>query len=104
LNLDSQVSVHDLLILIAAWGESPNPHGEPVEEDFNRDFEVDVLDLLILIAAWGDCPKATIPNVFGACCLPSSPCTEITATACYNRNGVYMGDDTLCEVAGCQSP
>ncbi len=101
---DGTVAVHDLLQLVAAWGESPNPHGEPVVEDLNRDSEVDVHDLLILIGAWGDCPKATIPNVFGVCCIPMSACLEITATACYNRNGTYLGDNTSCVDLVCEFP
>ncbi len=49
---DGEVSIHDLLELIAAWGLC-----ESCPADFDLDGEVDVADLLVLIAAWGPCSR-----------------------------------------------
>jgi hypothetical protein len=46
---DEVVDVHDLLILIANWGTSPQ------QGDVNNDAIVDIEDLLIVVAAWGPC-------------------------------------------------
>ena len=46
-----QVRRPDLVILLAAWGESPGHVA-----DFDGDGEVRVADLIILLAAWGMCP------------------------------------------------
>ena len=48
---NGQVSVLDLLDLIAAWGATG-----PTPQDLNDDGTVTVLDLLILIGSWGVCP------------------------------------------------
>lgn len=101
---DSIVAVHDLLILIAAWGAEPLPHDDPWREDLNRDREINIHDLLILIGAWGECPVATLPNILGPCCINQSVCIEITETACYVRNGVYHGDEILCSDMNCTNP
>ena len=44
------VSVTDLLVLLAAWGTCQGCPG-----DLNLDGGVDVQDLLILLASWGLC-------------------------------------------------
>jgi hypothetical protein len=49
LNGDGEVDVSDLLLLLAAWGESSVP------TDIDGDGVVAVGDLLLL-AAWGPCP------------------------------------------------
>ena len=46
-----KLRVPDLIILLAAWGESPG-HAA----DFDRDGEVRVPDLIVLLGAWGACP------------------------------------------------
>jgi hypothetical protein len=46
-NGDGVVDVLDLLLVLAAWGNTSGP------EDINGDGVVDVLDLLALLAAWG---------------------------------------------------
>lgn len=46
------VDVHDLLALVASWGDCP----EPCSADMNEDQIVNIHDLLALVAAWGDCP------------------------------------------------
>jgi hypothetical protein len=51
INGDGDVTVLDLLMLLAAWGPCPS-----CPEDINGDGEVSVLDLLELLAAWGPCP------------------------------------------------
>lgn len=53
LNDDGLVSVADLLLLLAAWGECGNG---PCAADLTGDRTVGVPDLLELLAAWGDCP------------------------------------------------
>ena len=50
LDCDGQVRVSDLVILLAAWGESPGHVA-----DFDGDGEVRVPDLIVLLAAWGEC-------------------------------------------------
>jgi hypothetical protein len=50
LDCDGQVNVNDLLLLLAAWGETS---GRP---DVNGDGIVDVSDLLEVLGAWGPCP------------------------------------------------
>jgi hypothetical protein len=49
LNCDGIVNVPDLLLVLAAWGETG------VLEDINQDGVVDVEDLLQLLSAWGPC-------------------------------------------------
>lgn len=56
LNEDSIVSVDDILILIAGWGDCP-PKTECLG-DVNLDGVVNVNDLIQLIGAWGDCPSS----------------------------------------------
>jgi hypothetical protein len=48
-NGDATVDVLDLLMVLAAWGNTSGP------EDINGDGIVDVQDLLALLAAWGPC-------------------------------------------------
>jgi Tol biopolymer transport system component len=50
LNGDGEVNVSDLLVLLAAWGETDVP------ADIDGDGIVAVGDLLLLLAAWGPCP------------------------------------------------
>ena len=50
LNGDGSVNVHDLLLVIAAWGDC-----ETCPEDLNADGHVNVHDILLLIGDWGDC-------------------------------------------------
>jgi hypothetical protein len=52
---DGDVSVIDLLLLLAAWGQCP-PAPDPCPADLNDDGVVNVLDLLALIANFGPCP------------------------------------------------
>ncbi len=47
---DGQVSITDLIGLLAAWGANP---GHPA--DLNGDDTVDIQDLIILLAGWGPC-------------------------------------------------
>ncbi|MBC8522590.1 VCBS repeat-containing protein [PVC group bacterium] len=101
---DDEVSVQDLLQLIAAWGPNPIPHGDPVQEDLNRDLFVDIQDLLILIGSWGACPPYVIPNITGACCVPNSFCREITPVACAVLLGEYFGDNSTCDAVDCFIP
>ena len=101
---DGKVAIHDLLQLVAAWGENPIPHGDPVEEDLNVDMEVNIQDLLILIAAWGDCPDGIDMSITGACCYSQFMCEPMTDVACAVTNGTYNGDDSVCEDIKCQSP
>ena len=49
INGDNTVNVLDLLLVLAAWGQTGVP------EDINADGIVNVLDLLELLAAWGPC-------------------------------------------------
>jgi hypothetical protein len=49
---DGSVDIHDLLALVAAWGDCP----EPCSADINEDQVVNIHDLLALVAAWGECP------------------------------------------------
>jgi len=100
---DGQVAVYDIITLIAAWGENPIPHSDPVPEDLNVDMEVDIQDLLILIAAWGPCSEYTLPDINGACCLQIQ-CMEVHAVSCAILNGIYMGDGTVCNEIDCNGP
>jgi hypothetical protein len=101
---DGEVAVEDLLNLIAAWGDIPEPHGDFLLEDLNVDDVVDVNDLLLLMAAWGDCPDDMVSDVTGACCRWSNFCVNISEVACGVLSGQYMGDNTLCEDVDCQNP
>jgi len=47
---DGEITVEDLLIILAAWGPCPG-----CDEDLDGDGEVRVADLLILIDDWGPC-------------------------------------------------
>ncbi len=49
---NGNVSVSDLLTLLAAWGPVPTP--DP--PDFDGDGYVGVTDLLELLTHWGPCP------------------------------------------------
>jgi hypothetical protein len=49
INGDSTVNVLDLLLVLAAWGNTSGP------EDINGDGIVNVLDILEVLAAWGPC-------------------------------------------------
>jgi hypothetical protein len=51
INCDGVVDGSDLLILLSAWGECPNPDNCPA--DLNNDGVVDGSDLLILLSSWG---------------------------------------------------
>jgi hypothetical protein len=51
-NGDGVVDTEDLLLLLAAWGECPDPP-EECPADFNGDGVVDTADLLALLANWG---------------------------------------------------
>lgn len=33
----------------------------------------------------------------GACCVPCDPCTIVTEAECLDLDGLYLGNDTLCE-------
>jgi hypothetical protein len=50
LNNDGVVDVEDLLLLLAAWGQTGVP------ADIDGDGVVAVGDLLLILAAWGECP------------------------------------------------
>ena len=52
INGDQNVNIHDLLALVAAWGDCP----DPCSADINEDQVVNIHDLLALVAAWGECP------------------------------------------------
>jgi len=101
---DGRVAVHDLLSLIAVWGETPSPHEDPMPEDLNIDFEIDILDMLLLIGAWGDCPDTVVSEVDGACCVNAGICFQENEVACGVRYGVYYGDNVSCESVECQTP
>jgi hypothetical protein len=101
---DGEVAVQDVIIMIAAWGDNPNPHTEPVGEDLNADMTVDIQDLLLLIVAWGDCSEYTLPDVEGACCLQLQMCVERHPLACEIIGGVYFGDETVCDSVDCSAP
>jgi hypothetical protein len=49
---DDDVDTQDLLLLLAAWGDCPEPP-EDCPADFDNDGDVDVADLLFLLANWG---------------------------------------------------
>jgi hypothetical protein len=51
LNGDGVVDVLDLLILLSAWGDCPDPP-DPCPADLNGDGSVSVLDLLTLLELW----------------------------------------------------
>jgi hypothetical protein len=51
LNCDGAVDGADLLILLSAWGDCPNPGNCPA--DLNSDGAVDGADLLLLLSNWG---------------------------------------------------
>lgn len=55
INLDGLVNVLDLLLLLQAWGDCPEPCGPGCLADFNDDCTVDVLDMLELLSGWGTC-------------------------------------------------
>ena len=50
---DGVVDIHDLLLIIAEWGEAGGP--ADIAPD-GGDGTVDIHDLLALIGAWGACP------------------------------------------------
>jgi hypothetical protein len=99
---DGIVSIQDLLQLVSAWGDNPEPHSEPVPEDMNADMYVDVEDLIYLITEWGDCSVYAQPEVTGACCLYM--CDEFTEIGCNILNGTYFGDNSTCDSVDCQLP
>jgi hypothetical protein len=49
---DNDVDTEDLLLLLAAWGDCPDPP-EDCPADFDGDGDVDTEDLLTLLANWG---------------------------------------------------
>jgi hypothetical protein len=52
LDLDLQVSINDMLLLLAQWGPCP-----PLcLGDIDSDGEIGISDLLLLLAQWGPCP------------------------------------------------
>jgi T5SS/PEP-CTERM-associated repeat protein len=51
-NGDGVVDTEDLLLLLAAWGDCPDPP-EECPADFDGNGVVDTADLLALLAAWG---------------------------------------------------
>ena len=50
---DGWVEVLDLLLLLADWGECPDPCPPVCAGDLDGDCVVGVVDLLILLGAWG---------------------------------------------------
>lgn len=50
------VNVLDLLALLSAWGDCPDPCINSCTGDLNGDCIVNVLDLLQLLQNWGECP------------------------------------------------
>lgn len=55
IDIDGQVSVGDLLILLAQWGPCPVDCDMSCGGDIDGSGVVDVEDLLILLSAWGPC-------------------------------------------------
>ena len=53
INEDGFVDVVDLLILLATWGDCPDPGS--CFGDLDGSESVDVIDLLMLLSAWGPC-------------------------------------------------
>jgi len=51
-NIDGTVDTADLLLLLSAWGDCPEPPGW-CAADVDRDGDVDVTDLLTLLGNWG---------------------------------------------------
>jgi hypothetical protein len=49
---DGDVDTEDLLVLLAAWGDCPDPP-EDCPADFDGDGDVDTADLLVLLGNWG---------------------------------------------------
>jgi uncharacterized membrane protein len=64
LTCDGIVDTDDLLILINAWGECPDPP-DPCPADLNENGVVDVDDLLILLNNWGRCPAGEMEMFSG---------------------------------------
>jgi len=55
INGDTFVNVFDLLDMLAAWGDCPQPCPPSCAADLNGDCIVNVFDLLDLLSAWGPC-------------------------------------------------
>ena len=51
-NEDGHVGLADLLMLLAAWGDCPDPPAD-CPADVDDDGDVDFADLLVLLANWG---------------------------------------------------
>jgi hypothetical protein len=55
INGDGTVGVSDLLLLLGAWGQCPDPLAD-CPADIDGDGDVGVTDFLALLANWGPCP------------------------------------------------
>lgn len=53
---DAVVNVEDLLAVINAWGDCPQPCPPHCAGDINDDCTINVDDMLAVISAWGPCP------------------------------------------------
>jgi hypothetical protein len=60
INYDRVVNTADLLMLLAAWGDCPDPP-ELCPADINGDGTVNTADLLLLLATWGELPAPPCP-------------------------------------------
>ena len=52
-NFDAQVSIVDLLFILAHWGPCRD---KPCTGDFDGDGTIGPLDLQVVLETWGDCP------------------------------------------------
>ncbi|MHC4774853.1 MAG: hypothetical protein ACYTBR_06250 [Planctomycetota bacterium] len=53
LDFDGKVGVNDFLLLLAAWGDCPDPCPPYCPADLDGDCQVGVTDFLFLLASWG---------------------------------------------------
>ena len=60
INYDGVVNTVDLLMLLASWGDCPEPP-ELCPADVNGDGTVNTSDLLLLLATWGEPPPPPCP-------------------------------------------
>lgn len=99
---DGFVSILDVLSIIAQWGDCGDGTYRPAADCAplpNGDCCVNISDILAVVAAWdAECQP------HGACCLPEGSCDSIvTEQYCLINDGVYFGDNSICEEHDCFS-
>ena len=97
INQNGEIEINDVLQILINWDVCGDGTFRPIG-DINGDCCVDILDVLQIINRWD---AACIPK--GACCMSDgSGCLEdVNEVDCFEQNGIWHGEDSLCQDVDC---